>query len=231
MIFGDFLKALGQLGDRRFLKVVGLGVLLSLALLFGVYVLFVQALDWITPDTLTLPWLGEVAWVDSLIGWGSFFLMLGLSVFLMVPVASAFSGLFLDDVAQAVEDRYHPTLPRTPRLPIMDTLIDSVNFFGVLVAVNLLALLLYAFVGPFAPLMFWAVNGYLLGREYFQMVAMRRLGRQGARDLRKRHAGQVWVAGMLMAAPLSIPLVNLVIPVLGVATFTHLFHRLKNQHG
>ena len=39
MIFGDFLKALGQLGDRRFLKVVGLGVLLSLALLFGVYVL------------------------------------------------------------------------------------------------------------------------------------------------------------------------------------------------
>ncbi|WP_412175598.1 EI24 domain-containing protein [Albidovulum litorale] len=231
MIFGDFLKALGQLGDRRFLKVVGLGVLLSLALLFGVYVLFVQALDWITPDTLTLPWLGEVAWVDSLIGWGSFFLMLGLSVFLMVPVASAFSGLFLDDVAQAVEDRYHPTLPRTPRLPIMDTLIDSVNFFGVLVAVNLLALLLYAFVGPFAPLMFWAVNGYLLGREYFQMVAMRRLGRQGARDLRKRHAGQVWIAGMLMAAPLSIPLVNLVIPVLGVATFTHLFHRLKNQRG
>lgn len=231
MIFGDFLKALGQLGDRRFLKVVGLGVLLSLALLFGVYVLFVQALDWITPDTLTLPWLGEVAWVDSLIGWGSFFLMLGLSVFLMVPVASAFTGLFLDDVAQAVEDRYHPTLPRTPRLPIMDTLIDSVNFFGVLVAVNLLALLLYAFVGPFAPLMFWAVNGYLLGREYFQMVAMRRLGRQGARDLRKRHAGQVWIAGMLMAAPLSIPLVNLVIPVLGVATFTHLFHRLKSQRG
>ncbi len=227
MIIGDFLKALGQLGDRRFLKVVAFGVLLSLALLFGVYVLFVQALDWITPDTLTLPWLGEVAWVDNLIGWGSFFLMIGLSVFLMVPVASAFTGLFLDDVAQAVEDRHYPARGPAPRLPFMDGLIDSVNFFGVLIAVNLLALLLYAFVGPFAPLMFWAVNGYLLGREYFQMVAARRLGRQGARDLRKRHSGRVWIAGMLMAAPLSIPFVNLVIPVLGVATFTHLFHRLS----
>ena len=229
MIIGDFLKALGQLGDGRFLKVVGLGVLLSLALLFGVYVLFVQALDWITPDTLTLPWLGEVAWVDNLIGWGSFLLMIGLSVFLMVPVASAFTGLFLDDVAQAVEDRHYPAKGLAPRQPFMDGLIDSVNFFGVLIAVNLLALLLYAFVGPFAPLMFWAVNGYLLGREYFQMVAARRLGRQGARDLRKRHSGQVWIAGMLMAAPLSIPLINLVIPVLGVATFTHLFHRLAGR--
>lgn len=229
MILGDFLKALGQLGDGRFLRVVGLGVLLSLALLFGIYVVFVQVLEWFTPDTLTLPWLGEVAWVDSLIGWGSFFLMLGLSVFLMVPVASAFTGLFLDDVAQAVEDRHYPDLPAAPRLPVMDALIDSVNFFGVLVAVNIAALLLYLIVGPFAPLMFWAVNGYLLGREYFQMVAMRRLGRQGARDLRKRHSGQVWIAGMLMAAPLSIPLVNLAIPVLGVATFTHLFHRLARR--
>ena len=31
----------------------------------------------------------------------------------------------------------------------------------------------------------------------------------------------------LMALPLSIPLVNLVIPILGAATFTHLFHRLN----
>ena len=38
-----------------------------------------------------------------------------------------------------------------------------------------------------------------------------------------------WLAGTLMAAPLSIPLVNLLVPVLGVATFTHLFHRLAER--
>ncbi|WP_108853428.1 EI24 domain-containing protein [Albidovulum aquaemixtae] len=226
-MFSDFLKALAQLSDRRFLKVVAFGIALSFALLFAVYAGFVQIVDWLTPDTLTLPWVGEVTWVQDLLGWGSILLMIGLSVFLMVPVASAFTGLFLDDVAQAVEKRHYPDLPSAPRLAWMDALIDSVNFFGVLVVVNVVALILYAFVGPFAPLMFWAVNGYLLGREYFQMAAMRRIGRQGARDLRRRFSGQIWIAGMLMAAPLSLPLVNLVIPVLGAATFTHLFHRLN----
>ena len=229
MIFTDFAKALGQFFDPRFLRVLLIGVGLSLALLFGVYAGFVQVLDWLTPETLTLPWVGEITWVKDLLGWGSLLLMIGLSVFLMVPVASAFTGLFLDDVAKAVEDRHYPGLPAVPRLPFFDTLIDSLNFFGLLIAVNLLALVAYGFVGPFAPLMFWAVNGYLLGREYFQMVAMRRLGRQGAKALRKQFSGKIWIAGILMAAPLSVPLVNLVIPVLGAATFTHLFHRLNNQ--
>jgi uncharacterized protein involved in cysteine biosynthesis len=229
VIFTDFAKALGQFFDPRFLRVLLIGVGLSLALLFGVYAGFVQVLDWLTPETLTLPWVGEITWVKDLLGWGSLLLMIGLSVFLMVPVASAFTGLFLDDVAKAVEDRHYPGLPAVPRLPFFDTLIDSLNFFGLLIAVNLLALVAYGFVGPFAPLMFWAVNGYLLGREYFQMVAMRRLGRQGAKALRKQFSGKIWIAGILMAAPLSVPLVNLVIPVLGAATFTHLFHRLNNQ--
>jgi CysZ protein len=98
-----------------------------------------------------------------------------------------------------------------------------------LVTVNILALALYAFAGPFAILTFWALNGYLLGREYFVMVAMRRLGRQGARDLRKKHWLSVWVAGTLMAAPLTVPFVNLFVPVLGAATFTHMFHRINRS--
>ena len=108
-----------------------------------------------------------------------------------------------------------------------DALIDAVNLFGLLIAANLLALLLYPFAGPLVPVVFWGVNGLLLGREYFMLVAMRRLGRAGAKALRARHAGQIWLAGALMAAPLSVPLLNLVVPVLGVATFTHLFHRLN----
>jgi uncharacterized protein involved in cysteine biosynthesis len=112
-------------------------------------------------------------------------------------------------------------------VPFLTTVLDSMVFFGVLVLANLLALAIYPFAGPLAPVLFWVVNGYLLGREYFTMVAMRRVGRAGARMLRRRHAGEIWLAGTLMAAPLSVPLVNLLIPVLGIATFTHLFHRLQ----
>jgi uncharacterized protein involved in cysteine biosynthesis len=66
-----------------------------------------------------------------------------------------------------------------------------------------------------------------LGREYFLLVATRRLGATAARQVYKQNKSTVWAAGILMAAPLSVPLVNLVIPILGVATFTHLFHRLN----
>ena len=226
-IFNDFSSALGQLGDSRFLRVVAWGLGLSLALLVGAYAGLLLLIDWLAPATLDIPFVGPVGGLETLLSVGSFFLMIGLSIFLMVPVAAVFSGLFLEDVVQAVEDRHYPTLPPATPLKLSDSLIDALNFLGLLVAANVLALILYFFAGPFIPLVFWAVNGLLLGREYFTLVAMRRLGRQGAKALRARHAGKVWLAGALMAAPLSIPLVNLVVPVLGVATFTHMFHRLN----
>lgn len=231
MILGDFLRAVGQLGDSRFRRVLWLGVALSLVLLIAVYAAFLWLIQSFVPDAVEIPFIGPVGGLDTLLSWGSAVLMIGLSVFLMVPVASAFSGLFLEDVAQAVEDRHYPQLPPVPRLKLSDSLIDAFNFFALLIAVNMLALILYAFAGPFIPIVFWAVNGLLLGREYFTLVAMRRLGRPGAKALRSRYWGQIWVAGTLMAAPLSIPVVNLLIPVLGVATFTHLFHRLNRTQG
>jgi len=82
---------------------------------------------------------------------------------------------------------------------------------------------------PLTPFIFFGLNGFLLGREYFQIAAMRREGRQGAKALRRKHIGQIWFAGVLMALPLTIPIFNLIIPVLGAATFTHLYHRLKDQ--
>lgn len=229
MIFSDFFKALSQIGDRRFRRVLWIGVLLSLALLVGIYAVVLMLAQWFTPQAIELPFVGPVQGLHTLLSWASALFMIGLSVFLMVPVASAFTGLFLEDVAQAVEDRHYPQLPPAPRIPLMDNLIDSLNFFGVLVAVNILALFLYFFAGPFIPVVFWAVNGFLLGREYFTLVATRRLGRDGAKALRRRHSVQIWAAGTLMAAPLTVPIVNLLIPVLGAATFTHLFHRLNRR--
>ena len=226
MIFASFFKALGQIGDPRFRRVMGLGVLLALALLAAVYAGFLVLINSFVPGTIDLIFVGPITGIDALLGWGSLFLMLGLSVFLMVPVASAFSGLFLEDIADAVEDRHYPGLPPVTPVRLGDSLVDSLNFLGLVIAANVLALVLYIFAGPFIPVVFWAVNGWLLGREYFTLVATRRIGREGAKALRAQNPGRIWLAGILMAAPLSVPLVNLVIPVLGVATFTHLFHRM-----
>jgi uncharacterized protein involved in cysteine biosynthesis len=229
LIFSSFFKALGQIGDRRFRRVMGLGVLLALALLAAVYAGFLALIDSFAPGSIEIPFIGPITGVEALLGWGSLFLMLGLSVFLMVPVASAFSGLFIEDIADAVEDRHYPGLPPVTPVRLGDSLVDSLNFLGLVIAANVLALVLYIFAGPFIPVVFWAVNGWLLGREYFTLVATRRLGREGAKALRAQNSGRIWLAGILMAAPLSVPLVNLVIPVLGVATFTHLFHRMASR--
>lgn len=228
-ILNAFLAALAQLSDPRFRRALWLGVALAVALLFAMYALFLGAINLFTTDTLTLPMVGEVTGVTTLLSIASIAVMLVLSVFLMVPVASAFTGLFLDDIADAVEDEHYPNLPSPERAGFVAALIDSLRYFGVLVALNLIGLLLFLFTGPFGILGLWLINGYLLSREYFTMIALRRHTPEQATALRRDNRLTLWLAGTLMAAPLSIPLVNLFIPVLGAATFTHLYHRLVQR--
>ena len=218
--------ALSQFGDPTFravfLKGVGITVALLLAAAWGTFAL----LGWLLPDTFTLPWIGTVGFLDEVASGAGLLAVLVASIFLMVPVASAVTGFFLDDVADAVEARHHPRLRPARRLSLFESAREAAGFLVLIVLVNLAALVVYLLVAPLAPFVFWAVNGFLLGREYFQLVALRRVGREGAKRMRRRHAPTIWLAGILMAVPLTVPVVNLAVPILGAATFAHLFHRL-----
>lgn len=229
MIFSDFLKAVGQIPDHRFLRVLLLGLALTLGLLFA----FTAGLSWtigfLLPDSFSLPWLGEITWVDNVLSLAIIPVMMVASVFLMVPVSSAFISLFLDQVVDAVEARHYPHQSPVKPIPFRDSLAESAGFMGLLILANLGALVLCLFFAPLAPLIFWAVNGLLLGREYATLVAQRRLGLEGAQRFRRTHAVSIWTAGFLMAVPLTIPVINLIVPILGVATFTHLYHRLNGR--
>ncbi len=229
LIFSSFFKAVGQIGDPRFRRVLWLGIGLTIALLVAAYAGLLWLIDVLVGPEGYAGVLGDVTWLPGLLGLSSIIFMLVLSVFLMVPVASAITSMFLDEVAQAVEDKYYPHLPDVPGVPFAEALKDTVNFLGVLIAANLLAFILYAFIAPMAVFIFWGLNGFLLGREYFQLAAMRRIGRDRAKALRSRHTATIWAAGVLMAAPLSLPLINLLVPILGAATFTHLFHGLNRD--
>lgn len=229
MIFNAFLAALGQMTDPRFRRVLLTGVGLTLALLIAVSIGFVWLLGGLVGDNVSLPFIGEVAWLNDVVSWGSAFVVAVLSTFLMIPVASAITSMFLDTVAQAVEDAHYPKLGAAQTVPFTDSLRDTFSFLGVLILANIFALVLYILFAPAAPLIFWGLNGFLLGREYFTLAAMRRVGRAQAKVLRSRHILKIWMAGFLMAIPLSVPILNLIIPILGAATFTHLFHRLVPQ--
>ena len=225
MILEDFLKALRQMTDRRFQGVLWTGIGLTIALLASL----TWILLWLLPDTLSIPWYGEVTWVSRLLDGFAVVGMLGLSIFLMVPVASLFMGIFLERIAHAVEEKHYPAAGPARGTRWTEAVMDAVSFFGLIIVVNLFGLIIYLLSNVAAPLVFWVVNGILLGREYFQLVAMRRLGRAGARQLRSRHRLEIWLAGVLMTVPLTIPIVNLCVPVLGAATFTHLYHRLARD--
>ena len=222
VILDCFFRALGQIGDRRFNRVLLIGVGTTFALQIGATAGVVWLVDWLIGDTLAT-W----GWIESILKWTGGLLTIMLSAFVMVPVASAISSIFLDDVAQAVEDRHYPTLPPATPVSIADTLTDALSFMFVIIGANLLALVLY--FTPLGPFVFWGLNGFLLGREYFTLAAMRRIGRKGAQELRRQHSGTIWLTGVLMAVPLTIPLVNLLVPILGAATFTHLFHATRQS--
>lgn len=226
MIFTAWRLALAQAGDPAFRRVLWLGLALAIALLFAMYAALLLVIQIFVPDSLTIPLAGEVQGLSTLLSLGSILFMLGLSVFLMVPVASAFTGLFLDDVADAVETRHHPALPAAPRAPLGVMLADSGRYFALLIGLNLMGMIVFAFSGGMGILGLWALNGWLLAREYFSLVAQRRLPPDQAQALRRRHPLRLWLAGITLSVPLSLPLVNLFVPVMGAAVFTHLYHRL-----
>lgn len=218
LIFDSFFRALGQIGDKRFnwvlLKGIGAAILLQAGLTWGV----VGLVDGLLGDALQ-----DYGWAEAALKWFGGLATLFLSVFIMVPVASAICSLFLEEVAQAVEDRHYPNLPPANPVSIAESLRDGLSFMGLLIAANLVAFVLFYWT-PLAPFVFWGLNGFLLGREYFMVAAMRRVGRVRAGQLWKAHSTTIWLAGTLMVVPLTIPLVNVLVPILGAATFTHLFH-------
>lgn len=227
LIFDSFSKAVSQSLDPAFRSVLLKGIGLAIVFLFLVFLGMGHIASWIFGSSLSLPWIGSID-ISTAVSIASFFLALLLSVFLMVPVASLMSSFFIDDVANAVDRKHYPHLGDVAKIPFSQAISDTLKFLGLIIFANLCAFVLYIFFVPFAPLIFWSLNGYLLGREYFQMVAMRRIGRTEAKKLWRKNIGTLWTAGIFMAAPLSIPLANLFVPILAAATFTHLFNQLSH---
>ncbi|MDG2462619.1 MAG: EI24 domain-containing protein [Planktomarina sp.] len=227
MILSDFLKSVAQFDDPKFRRVLWRGMGLTIALLIAACLLVNFGINQLLSSAWAANLIGNQSWLGALINVGGVLFTIALSIWLMVPVTSAIIALFLDEVAQAVEARHYPHLPKQTATKLQDQILVGIRFLGILLLANIGALILSMIVPPLAPFVFWATNGYLMGREYFQMAAMRRMPRAQAQELFQRHQGSIWTAGILMAIPMSIPLVGLFIPILGAATFTHQFERLR----
>ena len=90
-----------------------------------------------------------------------------------------------------------------------------------------LVMLVFLLIPPLFPFVFYGVNGYLLGREFFELVALRRIGLEEVRNLRKAHRGRLFLAGIVIAFLFTVPGLNLVAPVIATAVMVHLFEDFR----
>lgn len=213
----------------RILRLAVFGVGLTILLFVALQSALFWALRSFVPGSVSLPWIGPLE-VGSALSWGSLALFPLMGFFLMAPVAAGFAGLFAERVADTVEEMHYPHR-RGGSLDFLDGLLESVAVVLAVLAVAIMALFLTPFLGPLAPILLFGANGWLLGREFFQMAARRHMDEPQATALRRAHAGRVTLAGVLVAMALVIPVVNIAVPLLAAAAFTHLFHIITGSAG
>jgi CysZ protein len=198
-------------------KCVGLTIGLLVLLIVLIEGLFNYTVAW--PD-----------WIETAISWiGGLGLVVG-SIFLIPPVTSLMAGLYLDDIAGQVERVHYPADPPGKEMPATAAIGVGLRFFVAVLMVNLIALLLLLVPGV-NFIAFYVGNGYLLGREYFEMVAMRHLPGEEARSLRKANMGYVSLCGLIIAGLASVPILNLLTPLFATAFMVHIYKSLARRAG
>lgn len=213
-----FALALGQLFTGPVLGVLGACTVLSALTFVAVWFGIDFGVAWLWPGGSEQSWLG---WLEGLV-------TLVLAWFLFPVVASLFIALFLDYICGVVEKRYYPDLPKAHGITFLQSLGVALSYFGAMLLANILLLFLLLFP-PLYPVAWITVNGYLIGREYVELVALRRLSPGDTKQLRQKHGGEALLIGALIAFLLTMPLLNLVVPVFASAFTVHRFHAWRGR--
>jgi CysZ protein len=191
----------------------------------GLLIVLIVAVEWTFSHFVQWP-----GWIETTIEWlGGFALVVG-SIFLIPPVTSLIAGLYLDDIAAEVERAAYPSDPPGKELATLPAIFLALKFFLVVLAVNILALFLLLIPGV-NLIAFYLGNGYLLGREYFELAAMRHMPSDEAKQLRKANRVTVLMCGLIIAVVASVPILNLITPLFATAFMVRIFKGLSRASG
>ena len=217
-MFAAFLKAFGQLADGTTRRSIWLSLGAAIAVFAALWLTIGTAIE--STELFASGWLETI--VDVL-GWAA---TLVLTWFLFPAVFTVIASLFLERVAGATEARHYADLPEAPGARLGAALGATAGFLAAMVVLNLV-MLIFLLIPPLFPFVFYGVNGYLLGREFFELVALRRIGLEEVRHLRKAHRGRLFLAGIVIALLFTVPGLNLVAPVIATAAMVHLFEKFR----
>jgi uncharacterized protein involved in cysteine biosynthesis len=219
-LIGAFIKAVDQILDPKVRRIVWIALATAVAVFILLWTLVGSLL--INTDFFSIGLL-EVA-IDWLGG-----LAVGALTCLLFPSAiSVVIGFFLEDIANAVERKHYPDLAPANAISCANTVLTTLRFLAIMLFLNIL-MLPFLLTGPFFPFVFYSINGYLLGREYFEIVAFRRTGPSEAKALRQKHAFQLFLVGIFVAFMLTVPIVNLLAPIITTGMMVHLFEDFSHR--
>lgn len=222
-LISAFIKAVAQLSDPRFRRVLLVGVIAALI----TYLLLNGLVWWLLVETQ----LFQTGWLDTAIDvLGGVVTFVVTLIFFPAVVTIVVSAL-LDQIAEAVEARHYPHLPAARERPLIEDVLTTLRFAGISIILNLLALPVYLLLMPtgLGIVLFYTLNGYLLSREYFELVALRRLSADQVSAMRRVNFGYLWVAGAGITFLLSVPVLNLFAPIIATAFMVHLFQSMRRR--
>jgi CysZ protein len=231
----DAARAITQMFSPPLRAVLWKAIGLALGLIVVVAIVLDRAIVWLlgAGSTAVESGLGPHAHMPAtVLGWVlSIAAGLGIvvgSVMLMPAVTAFVASFFADEIADEVEREYYPADPRGVALPLWVAIVEGGKTALLAVLVYLCALPFLLFAG-FGVIIFFVATAWLLSREYFDLAAMRFRPPDEAKALRKHHAGTVFVAGLLIAAFVSIPIVNLATPLFAMSLMVHVHKRLVRR--
>ena len=213
-----FVRAVTALAMPPLRRVIAASLALAVLSFVALWLAVAVALD----HGVSLGW-APLDWLVELLGAAA---VLALSWLLFPAIVTLFMGLFLGRVAAAIEALDYPG--RGPPRPqgVGEILRVTLRLMLLAIALNLLVLPVYLLAPGLNVFVFLGLNGYLFGREYFEVVALRRLDMTATHSARRRFGGRIFVGGVLIAGLFAVPLVNLVAPVVATAFMVHLFEGL-----
>ena len=228
-------RTMDQLSHPTFRRVFFLGTLSATIVLF--ITLFSLWTFWPAGTFTGWDWLDDILMQWELLAKFAVYAPVAVlgTYFLFPPLAITAMGLLLDSVIEAVEEEYYPDRPAVRKISVGETVVMALKQGGVVLLVNLLAMPLYVLFffisgGILSLGLYLLINGYLIGREYFEMVAIRFMPRQECRRLRASRHSKAILGGMVVAGLFLIPFANLIAPVFGAALMTHLVHYSLSRH-
>jgi CysZ protein len=150
------------------------------------------------------------------------------ALFLMPAVTAFVGSFFVDEVAEVVEMAHYPADPVGRALPLGRAAVEGIKFGLLALVVYLVALPFVLFAGLGFLILFFA-NAYLLSREYFELAAMRFRTPEEAKAMRKANAGYIFMTGMMIAAFVSVPILNFATPVFAMAFMVHIHKKMSGS--